>query len=229
MTSAWRAAWLIAAKDLRVESRSRELLYTTLFFAVTAVLVFAFSFVQQDATVPPGAASGILWVTLSFSGTIALTRTFEREREHDTLRGLLLTPAPRSAVYLGKLVGVTLLLLAIQALIVPLTGLFFQAPVLRVGPWLALLLVTGTIGFAAVGTLFAAMLVRARSRDVLLPIVLFPIVVPVIVAGVRGTNAIFLPEPDLAMARIWLAMLVSFDTVFVSLALWTCGPLLGES
>lgn len=223
------AAWQIALKDLRVESRSRELVFTTLFFALTSVLVFAFSFVQADDSVPAGAPSGILWVTLAFSGTIALTRTFEREREHDTLRGLLLSPVPRSAVYLGKLVGVLLLLLAIQALIVPLTGLFFQAPIGRAAGWLIAMLVTGALGFAAVGTLFAAMLVRARSRDVLLPLVLFPIVVPVIIAGVRGTNAIFLPEPDFAMARVWLAMLISFDAVFVSLALWTCGPLLGES
>lgn len=224
-----RAAWDIAVKDLRVESRSRELVFTTLFFAVTAVLVFAFSFVQVDGTVPVGAASGILWVTLAFSGTIALTRTFEREREHDTLRGLLLSPAPRTAVYLGKLFGVVMLLLAIQALIVPLTGLFFQAPIVRSALWLAAMLVTGALGFAAVGTLFAAMLVRARSRDVLLPLVLLPIVVPVIIAGVRGTNALFLQEPDFAMARLWLAMLVSFDAVFLSLALWTCGPLLGDS
>jgi heme exporter protein B len=224
-----QAAWQIALKDLRVESRSRELVFTTLFFALTSVLVFAFSFVQADDSVPAGAAAGILWVTLAFSGTIALTRTFEREREHDTLRGLLLSPAPRSAVYLGKLFGVVLLLLAIQALIVPLTGLFFQAPIGRTAGWLAAMLITGALGFGAVGTLFAAMLVRARSRDVLLPLVLFPIVVPVIIAGVRGTNAIFLPEPDFAMARVWLAMLVSFDAVFVSLALWTCGPLLGEA
>jgi heme exporter protein CcmB len=224
-----QAAWQIAVKDFRVESRSRELVFTTLFFALTSVLVFAFSFVQVDGTVPVGAASGILWVTLAFAGTIALTRTFEREREHDTLRGLLLSPVPRTAVYLGKLFGVVLLLLAIQTLIVPLTGLFFQAPIARSAGWLILMLVTGALGFAAVGTLFAAMLVRARSRDVLLPLVLFPIVVPVIIAGVRGTNALFLPEPDFAMARLWLAMLISFDAVFVSLALWTCGPLLGES
>jgi len=125
--------------------------------------------------------------------------------------------------------GVVLLLLAIQALIVPLAGLFFQAPIGRAAGWLVAMLVTGALGFGSVGTLFAAMLVRARSRDVLLPLVLFPIVVPIIIAGVRGTNAIFLPEPDFAMARVWLAMLISFDAVFVSLALWTCGPLLGES
>jgi heme exporter protein B len=223
------AALEIARKDLRVESRSRELVLTTMFFALTSVLVFAFSFVQADDVVPPGAASGILWVTLTFSGTIALTRTFEREREHDTLRALLLSPVPRSAVYLGKLIGVVLLLLAMQALIVPLTGLFFHVPVGRHIGWLILLLVTGALGFAAVGTLFAALLVRARSRDVLLPLVLFPIVVPVIIAGVRGTNALFLPEPDFAMVRVWLAMLVSFDAVFLSLAMWTSGPLLSDS
>ncbi len=228
MISVLRSAWLIAAKDLRVEARSRELVYTTVFFAVTAVLIFAFSFVQEDSTVPPGAASGILWVTLTFSGTIALTRTFEREREHDTLRGLLLSPVERPAVYLGKLFAVLLLLAGVEAVLVPLTGLFFQAPLGRAPGLLCLLLATGTLGFASVGTLFAAMLVRARSRDVLLPVVLFPIVVPVIIAGVRGTNALFTPETDLAVVRMWLAMLVSFDAVFLSLALWTCGPLLGE-
>ncbi|MEI6243856.1 MAG: heme exporter protein CcmB [Acidobacteriota bacterium] len=223
-----RSAWLIAEKDLKVESRSRELVYTTLFFAVTAVLIFAFSFVQEDSSIPAGSASGILWVTLTFSGTIALTRTFEREREHDTLRGLLLSPVERPAVYLGKLMAVLLLLAGVELVLVPLTGLFFQAPLGR-APWLLFaLLATGTLGFASVGTLFAAMLVRARSRDVLLPVVLFPIIVPVIIAGVRGTNALFTPETDVAVARMWLAMLVSFDAVFLSLALWTCGPLLGE-
>jgi len=228
MISVLRSAWLIAEKDLKVESRSRELVYTTLFFAVTAVLIFAFSFVQEDSSIPAGSASGILWVTLTFSGTIALTRTFEREREHDTLRGLLLSPAERPAVYLGKLLGVLLLLSGVEVVLVPLTGLFFQAP-LGQAPWLLVaLLASGTLGFASVGTLFAAMLVRARSRDVLLPVVLFPIIVPVIIAGVRGTNALFMPEADVAVARMWLAMLLSFDAVFLSLALWTAGPLLGE-
>jgi len=228
MISVLHSAWLIAAKDLRVEARSRELVYTTLFFAVTAVLIFAFSFVQEDSTVPPGAASGILWVTLTFSGTIALTRTFEREREHDTLRGLLLSPVERPAVYLGKLFAVLLLLAGVEAVLVPLTGLFFQAPLLRAPGLLVSLLAAGTLGFASVGTLFAAMLVRARSRDVLLPVVLFPLVVPVIIAGVRGTNVIFTPDSELAVARMWLAMLLSFDAVFLSLALWTSGPLLSE-
>lgn len=135
MIGVLRSAWLIAEKDLRVESRSRELVYTTLFFAVTSVLIFAFSFVQEDSSIPAGSASGILWVTLTFSGTIALTRTFEREREHDTLRGLLLSPVERPAVYLGKLLGVLLLLGGVEVVLVPLTGLFFQAPLGR-APWM---------------------------------------------------------------------------------------------
>jgi len=226
--SVLRAAWQIALKDLRVESRSRELVFTTLFFALTSVLVFAFSFVQVDGTVPVGAASGILWVTLAFAGTIALTRTFEREREHDTLRGLLLSPVPRTAVYLGKLFGVVLLLLAIQTLIVPLTGLFFQAPIARSAGWLILMLITGALGFAAVGTLFAAMLVRARSRDVLLPILLYPITIPVIIAGVRGTSALLASPPDEATAVMWIGILTAFDVVFVTLSLWTFEPLMTE-
>jgi hypothetical protein len=111
---------------------------------------------------------------------------------------------------------------------VPIVGLF-DAPLGR-APWLlAGLLVTGTIGLASVGTLFAAMLVRVHSRDVLLPVLLYPIAVPVVIAGAVGTAAIFSPEPNLALARAWLAMLVFFDAVFVTLALWTFGPVASSS
>jgi ABC-type transport system involved in cytochrome c biogenesis permease component len=112
--------------------------------------------------------------------------------------------------------------------VVPLVGLMFQAPLLA-RPWLMLgLLSTGTLGFAAVGTLFAAMLVRARSRDVLLPVLLYPITIPVIIAGVRGTAALLQVEVDEPVARMWLSMLVFFDVVFVTLALWTFEPVMTE-
>ena len=111
---------------------------------------------------------------------------------------------------------------------VPLVALMFQAPLFD-HPLLMLgLLAAGTLGFAAVGTLFAAMLVRARSRDVLLPVLLYPITMPVIIAGVRGTAALLQPEADLPMARAWLAMLVFFDVVFITLALWTFEPVMTE-
>ena len=222
-----RAAWTIARKDLVIEARSRELAYTTLFFAVSVVLVFSFSFVVEGVPLAD-AAAGILWVAIAFSGTLALCRTFERERQADTLKALLLSPAERPAVYLGKLAGVLLLMLVVETFMVPMVGLLFQAPMLRAPLLLMGLLVTGTLGFAAVGTLFAAMLVRAHSRDVLLPVLLYPITVPLVIAGVRGTASILAAEPNLDVAQAWLSMLVFFDAVFLTLALWVFGPVMSE-
>lgn len=222
-----RTVLTIARKDLVIEARSRELAYTTLFFAISVVLVFSFSFVVEGVALTD-AASGILWVAIAFAGTLALGRTFERERQGDTLKALLLSPVERPAIYLGKLVGLLLLMAAVEAFIVPIIGLLFQAPIGR-APWLLVgLLAAGTLGFAAVGTLFAAMLIRAHSRDVLLPVVLYPITVPLVIAGVRGTAAIFGAEPNLAMAQAWLSMLVFFDAVFLTLALWVFGPVMSE-
>ncbi len=176
---------------------------------------------RAEGKAPEGAGEGILWATLTFAGTLALGRTFERERQAETLRALLLAPVPRAAVYLGKLVGI----------VSPARSRWSSCSRrssrcssrrrscrARSG-WLAILL-TGTLGFAAVGTLFAAMLVRARSRDVLLPVLLYPVVVPVLIAGVRGTAALTAPEFDAAIVRFWLPLLLAFDVVFVT---WRCG------
>jgi heme exporter protein B len=221
-----RTILLVARKDLAVELRSGEILYTTVFFAVACVLVFAFGFVREGAPLQE-AAAGILWIAIAFSGTLALGRTFERERQNETLRALLIAPVDRPALYVAKLLGVTLLMAAVELLIVPLSALLFQAPLFRHTLLLVALLAAGTLGFTAVGTLFAAMLVRARSRDVLLPILLYPLTVPVIIAGVRGTAAL-LGEPDVAVARAWLSLLVAFDVVFITLALWTFEPLMTD-
>lgn len=227
MRSFLRVAWLVVQKDLRVESRSFEVVSTTLFFAVTVVLIFAFGLVREGRPADDVAAA-ILWIALAFSGTLALGRTFERERQADTLRALLMAPADRPALYAGKLAGMLVLLLLVESVLVPLIGLLFQAPILRYPWYLAGLLLAGTVGFSAVGTLFAAMLVRARSRDVLLPILLYPITVPVMIAGVRGTAALFQATPDEPLARFWLALLVFFDVVFVTLALWTFEPVMSD-
>lgn len=222
-----RSVWLVAWKDLLVESRSKEIVFTTLFFAVACVLVFAFGFVREGRVVVD-AAAGILWIAIAFSGTLALGRAFERERQSETLRGLMMAPIERPALYLGKLLSVLVLLAIVEIMVVPLISLLFRAalferPLLMLG-----LLAFGTLGFASVGTLFAAMLVRARSRDVLLPVLLYPITIPVIIAGVRGTVALLQPEPDLPMAQMWVSMLVCFDVVFVTLALWTFEPVMTE-
>ena len=223
----FRTAWLVLRKDVAIEAKSWEVLTTTLFFAVSCVLIFAFAFVKEGRPVED-AAAGILWIAIAFSGTLALGRTFERERYGETLRALLLAPAPRAALYVGKLMGMLALLGLAELLLVPMVALMFQAalfsrPLLLVG-----LLAGGTIGFCAVGTLFAAMLVRARSRDVLLPILLYPIIIPVIIAGVRGTAALLGAEPDEPTAIMWIGILAAFDVVFVTLALWTFEPLMTE-
>jgi heme exporter protein CcmB len=230
MTSFWRVVWIVARKDLAIEARSRELINTTLFFAVSCVIIFSVSFVAEggEGRALGDAAAGILWVAIAFSGTLALGRTFERERYGDTLRALLLAPVARPAVYVGKLVGIAALLLATEIVLVPLAALLFQADLFRHPVLLAALLVFGTVGFASVGTLFAAMLGRARSRDVLLPILLYPVTIPVMIAGVRGTSALLGAEPQLDMARLWIMLILSFDVVFVTLSLWTFESMMTE-
>jgi len=223
----FRTAWLVLRKDVAIEAKSWEVLTTTLFFAVSCVLIFAFAFVKEGRPVDD-AAAGILWIAIAFSGTLALGRTFERERYGETLRALLLAPAPRAALYVGKLMGMLALLGMAEVLLVPMVALLFQAPLFTRPLLLLGLLAGGTIGFCAVGTLFAAMLVRARSRDVLLPILLYPIIIPVIIAGVRGTAALLGAEPDEPTAIMWIGILAAFDVVFVTLSLWTFEPLMTE-
>jgi len=227
MMAFFRVAALVMRKDLTVEVRSREIVYTTIFFAVSCVLVFAFALVKEGRPLED-AAAGIMWISVAFAGTLALGRTFERERHAETLRALMLAPASRPALYVGKLLGIVLLLLVVEAVLVPLVGLLFHAPIANSPLRLTALLLLGTIGFSAVGTLFAAMLVRARSRDVMLPILLYPITIPVIIAGVRGTAALFEPVPAVDLADMWMALLAFFDIVFVTLALWTFEPLMTE-
>ena len=227
MSGFLKVAWLVLRKDLRVESRSREMLFTTLFFAVSCVLVFSVVFVRGGQAVE-GAAGGILWVVIAFSGTLALGRTFERERHHDALRGLWLAPVDRLALYVGKLRGVLLLLGVVEAVVVVMVAFLFGAPLFQHVWRLLALLSLGTIGFASVGTLFSAMLVRTGNRAVLLPVLLYPVTIPVLMMGVVGTAALLQPEPDLPMARVGIGVLFFYDAVFLTLALWVFEPVMAE-
>jgi heme exporter protein CcmB len=222
-----KVALLVLKKDFAIELRSYEILSTTLFFAVACVAIFSFAFVREGQA-PVDAAAGILWIAIAFSGTLALGRTFERERYSETLKALLLAPAPRPAIYTGKLLGIVTLLFATEVLIVPMVAFLFTAPFFARPLLLVALLGLGTIGYAAVGTLFAAMLVRARTRDVMLPILLYPITIPVIIAGVRGTSALLASPVDEPVATLWIGLLGFFDAVFVTLSLWTFEPLMTE-
>jgi heme exporter protein B len=229
MPSFLKVALLVLRKDFAIEVRSYEILSTTVFFAVSCVLIFSFAFVKDGEAINAAMVpSGVLWIAVAFSGLLALGRVFERERYGETLRALLLAPAARPAIYIGKLLGVLLVLFATELLLVPMIALIFHAPLLKWALPLAGLLVTGTIGFAAVGTLFAAMLVRSRAREVMLPILLYPVTIPVLIGGVWGTAALLGEEPSVPVAMMWMGLLGSFDVVFVTLALWTFEPLMTE-
>jgi heme exporter protein B len=212
-------------KDILVELRAKELGYATVFFAAIVILVFAFAFLggprpTVDVTV------GVLWVTLALSGSVGISRGFEREREGDTLRALLLSPAPRGALYLSKLLSISLLMAAVELVAVVLVELLFGASLLTTALPLFGLLFLGTVGFSAVAALFGASLGRARSRDVLLPLLVYPLVIPVLIAGTRGTVALLVSDSD-AIVRFWMRFLIVFDSIFVALGLWMFEPLVG--
>jgi heme exporter protein B len=222
-----KTALLVLRKDFAIEVKSREILYTTLLFSLSCVLVFSIAFVKEGEPLED-AAAGILWIAIEFAGTLALGRTFERERYGETLRALLLAPASRAAIYVGKMLGIVVLLAICELLLVPLVALLFRSRLFAEPALLVGLLLAGTIGFAVVGSLFAAMLVRARTRDVMLPILLYPMTVPLMIAGVRGTVALTQSPVDETSAIMWIVLLLCMDTVFLVLALWTFEAVMTE-
>jgi heme exporter protein B len=209
----------IAWKDLRIELRSREIVYTMAFFAALLVLIYSFAF-PHDVRAIHAAAPGMLWAALAFAGTIGLGRAFDREREHDTLRALLLTPAPRLAIFLGKAIAICALVVAVAAVATPLLALWLDAPLFNEPGWLALILILGAIGFSVTGSVFAATLLKVRSRDVLLPVVLYPLLIPLFVAGTKTTAELVKDVTDFEQVRYWTAFLGIYDGVFLVLSLW---------
>lgn len=221
-----RHAAAVAWKDLRVELRSREVVYTSVFFAAMIVLLCSFAFVEKVQSAADLSA-GILWISVTFSGTLGLGRAFDRERDGNTMRALLLSPAPRGAIFLGKAAGVAVFMLIVVAVVVPLTGLMFGAPLAKNPLLLAGLLILAVIGFAVVGACFAGMLLKVRAREVLLPVVLYPILVPMLLAGTKGTAAAW-GAATMGEAMFWLKFLAVFDAIFLVVSLWAFESLVVE-
>jgi heme exporter protein B len=203
-------------KEALVETRERETVLAGAVFALLVLVIFNFAFdlrVESVAAVAPG----VLWVTVTFAGVLSLGRAFTRERDRRTLEGLLLAPVDRSALYLAKVVANIVSMLVVQVVAVPAFIALFNVRVDL--PLLVLALVLGTIGLAGVGTLFAAMAAHSRAREVLLPLLLFPIQVPVILATVKSTGAaihvVGLEPPDVGN---WLGLLVAFDALYLGLS-----------
>ncbi len=211
----WRGVAAIVAKDVAAELRSKETLSAMFIFALMVVVIFNFAFELRVENVRQ-IAPGVLWVAFAFAGILGLNRSFVLEREGGCIEGLMLTPVDRSAIYMGKLVGNVLFMLVMEAFILPIFAVLFDVPILNPALWLVIIL--GTIGFAAVGTLLAAMAVNTRVREIMLPILLFPIAVPVIIASTRSTGQILDGLP-LSETYTWLRLLLAFDIIFTVIAL----------
>jgi heme exporter protein B len=212
--SFWRGALAIVAKDATAELRSKETLSAMLVFALLVVVIFNFSFELRVDNVRQ-IAPGVLWVAFAFAGVLGLNRSFVLEREGGCIEGLMLTPVDRGVIYLGKFLGNVLFMLVTEAIILPIFAALFDAPVANPLLWLIMLL--GTIGLAAVGTLFAAMAVSTRAREIMLPLLLFPVSVPVLIAATKATAQVMDGAGPTAAAP-WLRLLLAFDLIFTTVA-----------
>jgi heme exporter protein B len=208
-----RATLAIVRKDLRIEWRTRETATTLAVLGVLLVTVLAFAH-DPDPDAAPLLVPAVLWSAVAFTGLLGVERGFLLEREQDCLAGLRGAPIDPTALYAAKLVVNVLLLAATHAVVVPLTGLFLHVDLWPVLAPLVLVLLLGTVGFAAVATLFAFVTVRLRSRQVMLPLLVLPLLIPLLVAAVKATEAVL--GGGIAGAREALGVLVSFDVIFVT-------------
>lgn len=219
-----RRALAVAWKDLLVERRSKETLNALIFFALLLLFVFQFA-LGPDRERLAGVLPGVLWLGFILSGLLALGRTFLVEREHDCWEGLLLAPGDKSAVYLGKLAGNLALMAVVETLVLALFVVFFDIDLARAFPGLVVVVALGTLGLAAVGTLFAAMTAHVRAREVLFPVLLLPVQVPVLLASVKATEALLAGEP-LGAVTHWVKLLAAADVVYLAVGVLTFDAIL---
>jgi len=220
------SAWLVFRKDMKIELRTGEILITTGFFALLVAILTSLSFYLDDV-IARRIAPGVLWISIAFSGVLAMGRSFQRERDHDAMRGLLLSPLPRAGIYLGKALGIFAFLVLVELLLLPLLALLYHLDLTTTFTRIALITLLGTLGFSAAGALFAAMGVRVRTKELVLSVVLFPLVSPALLAGVVATREV-LGGASLSEVVDWLRILCAFDLVFIVLGALLFGPLTSE-
>jgi len=209
-----RSLTAIIWKDLAAELRSRELLSAMLVFALLVILIFNFS-LELDAQARATVTAGVLWVTFAFAGTLGLNRSMAMEKDRGCLDGLLLAPVDRSAIYFGKAIGNLIFMLIVEVIVLPVYSVLYSVNLFK--PGLLLVIFLGSIGYVAVGTLLSSMAVQTRTRDVLLPILLFPLVIPVLIAAVKGSTG-FLQGAQAVDIRPWINLLVVYDVIFIAVA-----------
>lgn len=219
MSAYMRRAWIVVWKDVLSERRSKESLNALVFFSILLLFVFQFALGPERARVE-AALPGLLWLGFILAGLLAFGRTFLVERENDCWEGLVLSPGDKSAIYLGKLAGNVLLMAVVEAVLLVLFTVFFGLDFTGVLPALCLVLALGTLGLAAVGTLFGAITAQLRARELLFPVLLLPAVVPILLGAVSATQSVLLGQP-LAEAAAWLKLLAAADLVYLVVGVLT--------
>ena len=210
-----KATFAIVQKDLAAEFRSRELLSAMLVFSMLVILIFNFA-LELDVKVRQSVTAGVLWTTFAFAGTLGLNRSMAVEKDRGCMDGLLLAPVDRSAIFFGKAISNLAFMLIVEAIVIPLYAMLYNEVRIFQLEFLGVLLL-GSIGYIAVGTLLAAMSVQTRTRDVLLPILLFPVAVPVLLASVKASGGIIAGLP-FAEILTPLNLLIVYDVVFVAVS-----------
>ena len=216
----------ILGKELRIELRTKEILVTAGLFGFLIVVLTSLAFFLDDDSARK-IAPGVLWVSASFAGVLAMGRAWGREREADAVRGLLLAPIPRSSIFAGKMLGTLLFVMIIDVMLWPVVAILFRQPIFEHGVAVFSILILGTTGYVAMGTLFAAMSVRTRARDLMLSVVLFPLASPGLVAGVVATREVLGGAP-LEEVIDWLRILAAFDLVAIVSGLLLFEPLMSD-
>ncbi len=210
----FKATLAIAWKDLTAEYRSRELFSAMLVFSLLVILIFNFA-LELDIRTRQSVTSGVLWVTFAFAGTLGLNRSMAVEKDRGCLDGLLLAPVDRAAIYFGKVISNLAFMLIVEIVVLPVYSFLYSINLFN--PGLLAVILLGSIGYIAVGTLLASMAVQTRTRDVLLPILLFPVAVPVLIAAVKASGG-FLNGDDFSIILPWINLLVVYDVIFVAIA-----------
>ena len=210
----WKAIAAIAWKDLAAELRSRELLSAMLVFSLLVILIFNFA-LELDIKTRQSVTSGVLWTTFAFAGTLGLNRSMAVEKDRGCLDGLLLAPVDRSAIYFGKVISNLAFMLIVEAIVLPIYSVLYNINLFQ--PGLLLVILLGSVGYVAVGTLLSSMAVQTRTRDVLLPILLFPVVVPILIAAVKASSG-YLTGAKMEEILPWLNLLIVYDVIFIAIA-----------
>ncbi len=219
MSAYVRRAWIVVWKDVLSERRSKESLNSLVFFSLLLLFVFQFALGPERARVE-AALPGLLWIAFILAGLLAFGRTFLIERENDCWEGLVLSPGDKSAIYLGKLAGNVLVMIVVEVVLLVLFAVFFSLDFTPALPALAVVLALGTLGLAAVGTLFGAITAQMRARELLFPVLLLPAVVPVLLGSVSATQTVLAGEP-LVEAAAWLKLLAAADLVYLVVGVLT--------